>query len=120
MEVLVVDDDPDFAESLAMALEIRDCTVTIAASGEEALEIYRDHDFQLAFMDVQLPGMSGVESYLAIHQSRPDVRMVLITGYSDPEDLEKAQNNGVLAILRKPLDMESVFDIMEKCRTGER
>ena len=66
INVLIVDDDRDFSESLAMAVESKGFVVERAFSGEEAIEIFRERDFDIAFMDVKLPGKNGVESFMEI------------------------------------------------------
>ena len=71
LQILVVDDDYDFAESLAEVLEDRGHVITIANSGEEAIEVFNNDKFDLIFMDVKLPGMNGVESFLAIRAAHP-------------------------------------------------
>jgi CheY-like chemotaxis protein len=61
--VFIVDDDKDFAETLKMVLEGRGYDVEIAHSGEEAIAKFCEQDFDIAFMDVKLPGKNGVASF---------------------------------------------------------
>ena len=114
LSVFIVDDDDDFAESLAMVLESRGCQVEIAASGEEAIEIFRTKNFDIAFMDVKLPGKNGVESFLEIRQFKPEARVVMMTGYSVEQLLDQAVAHGAWGILRKPICMEDLLEIVEK------
>lgn len=114
LRIFVVDDDADFAESLASILESRDCQVQIAHSGEEAIEVLREQDFDLAFMDVKLPGKNGVESFLEIRRYKPEVRVVMMTGFSMEQLLEQAVENGAYGIFRKPLDPEDVLRMVER------
>jgi two-component system response regulator HydG len=113
LKVCIVDDDRDFAESMAIALEGRNCDVELAFTGEEAIDRFRTTDFDIAFMDVKLPGMNGVESYMEISRLRPYARVIMMTGYSVEQLLEKAVERGARGILHKPLDMGKVLEIIE-------
>jgi two-component system, NtrC family, response regulator HydG len=112
MRVFIVDDDRDLAESLSIALEGGGCEVELAYSGEEAIKIFREKDFDIAFMDVKLPGKNGVESFLEIKKIKPGVKVVMMTGYSVEQLLEQALNNGAKGILHKPIDMNKLLEIL--------
>ena len=116
--VLVVDDNRDFAESLADLLVLRGCEVQIAHSGEVAIRLSEEMDFDVTLMDVMLPGMNGVDSYLKIHSLKPKARVVMMTGHSVPGMLDRAISNGVSGVLQKPLDLEALMDLIPS-RTGE-
>jgi DNA-binding response OmpR family regulator len=114
MRVFVVDDDRDFSESLSMAMEGRGFDVEVAFSGEEAIEKFRRMDFDIAFMDVRLPGMNGVESFLEIKKFKPRAKVVMMTGFSVEQLLEQAVKNGAWDVLRKPVDMNNIIDMLER------
>jgi two-component system response regulator HydG len=118
VRVFIVDDDLDFGESLAIILEGQGCEVTTASSGEEAVEIFRDEDFDIAFMDVRLPGINGIESFLEIRKFKPYAKVVMMTGYSVQDLLKQAVDNGAWGILNKPLDVNNVLQFVEKVRNG--
>lgn len=112
MRVFVVDDDADFAESLALALEGHGHSVARATSGEEAVRRFREEDFDIAFMDVRLPGRNGVESFLEIRSFKPRARVVMMTGYRVEELLAQAVAGGAHAVLEKPLDPEAAVALV--------
>jgi CheY-like chemotaxis protein len=118
LRVLIIDDDRDFAESLAMTLEGRDCEVTIAYTGEEALRVFPEHDFDLSFMDMRLPGKTGLECSTELRRVKPDARVVLMTGYGTEGLLDQARDAGIRAVFSKPLRMNDVFDTIEQARGG--
>jgi DNA-binding NtrC family response regulator len=118
MRVFVVDDDADFAESLAMAFEGRGHSVTVAGSGEEAIHRFRTEDFDVAFMDVRLPGRNGVESFLEIRSFKPQARVVMMTGYGVAELLAQAVENGAHAVLEKPLNPQRALDLVADLESG--
>jgi two-component system, NtrC family, response regulator HydG len=113
IRVFIVDDDKDLAESLSIALEGSGCDVEIAHSGEEAIKMFSEKDFDIAFMDVKLPGKNGVESFLEIKNMKPGVRVVMMTGYSVEQLLEQALKNGASGILYKPIDMNKLLEMLK-------
>jgi CheY-like chemotaxis protein len=113
LRVFVVDDDQDFAESLALLIEGRGYEVELAFSGEEAIDKFRQQDFDITFMDVKLPGKDGVESFLEIRQFKPSARVVMMTGYSVEQLLEQAVEQGAWGVLNKPLDIERMLNMIE-------
>lgn len=111
--ILVVDDDGDFAESIADILEFHGHQPVIANSGEEAVEVFKNNKFDLVFLDVQMPGKNGVESFLEMRKIEPRVHAVIMTGYSVPELLETAFINGALGVLNKPLDVDQLLEYVD-------
>lgn len=112
MNVCIVDDDHDVAESLADLLELRGHSVDLAHSGEEAVAKFRDHDYDIAFMDVRMPGMNGVESMMKIHSFKPQARVVIMTGYSVDQLLKQAAENGAVAVLYKPVKTGEILALL--------
>ena len=111
--VFIVDDNQDFAESLALLIEGRGYEVELAFSGEEAIAKFRQQNFDITFMDVKLPGMNGVESFLEIRKFKPSARVVMMTGYSVEQLLEQAVEHGAWGVLNKPLDIHKVLEIID-------
>lgn len=116
LDILIVDDDVDFAESLAEALEPHGYDVTLAFSGEEAVNTFRQQNFDLTFMDVKMPGMNGVESFLEFRKIRPQARVVMMTAYSVENLLAQAVDHGAMAILHKPVVVDELLDTVEKVK----
>ncbi len=116
--ILVVDDDEDFAESLAIAIEGRGHTVDVVHSGEAALSMHQRNDYDILLMDVRLPGINGVASFLEMQRVDPKVKVVLMTGHSPEAQLNVAADNCAWKILRKPLDLTEVLKLVEQCTGG--
>ncbi len=114
LKILVVDDDRDNADSLAELFELEGHGVSVAYSGEEAIAAYQSADFDVAFMDVMMPGRNGVESFLEIRQLKPDARVYMMTGFSVEQLLQQALDNGALGIFSKPVDPGKVLKEIEK------
>jgi DNA-binding response OmpR family regulator len=112
--ILVVDDDPDFAETMAEVLSLSGHQVTTAGTGEDAIRLTREQTFDICFMDIKLPGMNGLESFLEIHRRCAGTRFVMMTGYSLEQMLEQATSSGAAAVLRKPFDMGEVAALVDR------
>ncbi|MBT5666669.1 MAG: response regulator, partial [Rhodospirillaceae bacterium] len=112
--ILIVDDDFDFAESVSDILEMSGHDVVTVHSGEAAIECFRTESFDLALIDVQMPGKNGVESFLEICAIQPRVHAVIMTGYSVPGLLDTAFLHGALGVLKKPLDIPKLIEYVEQ------
>ena len=112
-KVLIVEDDPDFAESLVIALGVRNCQVDIARTGEEAVRKFRNLCYDIAFMDIKLPGKNGVESLAEIRGFCPAAKVVMMTGFSEAALLEEARHAGAIDILRKPFRLKEMFSYID-------
>ncbi|MBN1847483.1 MAG: response regulator [Deltaproteobacteria bacterium] len=114
LRVFIVDDDKDFAESLGIALEGNGCEVELAHSGEQAIKAFQDKNFDLALMDVKLPGLNGVESFLEIQKIKPGLKVIMMTGYSVEQLLDQAVENGAWGVIHKPIDVPKLLDMIQK------
>ena len=112
VDVMIVDDDQDLAESLADLLAANGYQVEVATNGKEAVERFRNKDYDITFMDVRMPVMNGVDSFLAIKRIKPQARIVMMTGFKEPI-LEKAINAGAEGPLHKPFSVEDMLKLVE-------
>lgn len=118
--VLVVDDDRSFAESLVIALGLRQCRVDVALTGSEAVQMYDEADYHLVFMDIKLPGRTGVEVLQDIRAKYPDARIVVMTGFAEPALFDAALQAGALDVLRKPFKMRELFAYLDALPQTDR
>lgn len=114
LNILVVDDDAENAESLAELFAMDDHKVIVAYDGQEAIEAFRLHEVDIGFFDVMMPGKNGVDSFIEIKQAHPDAKIYFMTGYSADDLLKKAIENGALGVFGKPVDLPKVLDLIEK------
>jgi DNA-binding response OmpR family regulator len=115
IRVLIVDDDVDLAEGLAEMLRANDCEVDLAHNGQEAVERYRQRDYDIAFLDVRMPVMNGVEGFFAIKRLRPDAVIVMMTGFQEAM-LQRALDAGALGPLNKPFSLRKMLDMVAAVR----
>ncbi len=118
LRILVVDDDEDNANSLGELFELEGHAVTVAHSGEDAIAAYVNGDFDIAFMDVMMPGLNGVESFMEIRKLRPEARVFMMTGYSVEQLLQQAMDHGAMGVLAKPIDIDRLLRALDEVRPG--
>jgi DNA-binding NtrC family response regulator len=106
---LVVDDDVMMARTLGEILELQGWTVDLAHDGRMAVEAAAMRSYDVVLMDVKMPVMNGVDAFLAMKAARPDVKVVLMTAYAAQELIARAEDNGVLQVLSKPVDIRSLL-----------
>jgi CheY-like chemotaxis protein len=111
--VLVVDDEEILRDITAAMLTSLGYTVFLAASGEEAVASLEDNKPDLVLLDMLMPGMNGYETYRAMVRKSPGQRAVIISGYSETNDLEKARKLGVGGFLRKPFTIEQLGRVVQ-------
>lgn len=116
MNILVVEDDKDFAEGLADYLRLNGHDVELAGSGEAGLARLAGKDFDLALLDIMLPGMSGTETLLAIRDTSPETAIVMMTGQRAEVHVEVARKLGAVEILQKPFDPARILDHLKKAK----
>ena len=112
--VLIVDDDVNLGETLADILEEKGYLVAVAHDGPGAIEEVKGQPFDLALIDIVMPGMNGVETLRQIKAINPRLTTMLITGHTALEDsVSEAVKAGVAGILYKPLDINAIVEMIE-------
>jgi CheY-like chemotaxis protein len=104
--ILVVDDDDYILEAVYVALESYGYSVLLANSGAAAIQIFEEQSEQidLVLLDMLMPGMSGEEAFEALRAIRPDVKVLLSTGFAPDETAQRFTDEGLAGFLRKPYD----------------
>jgi DNA-binding response OmpR family regulator len=101
--ILVVDDEAALRQTLARILQQAGFEPTTAQSGEQALSFLETADYDLVYLDIRLPGMSGLEALDRIHARHPEVPVVLFTAQPDVRSALEALRSGAADYLLKPL-----------------
>lgn len=120
INILVVDDDEQMTETLSDILEAKGYRVAVAGSGEQALDRVAECRFDVILLDIKLPGMNGVETLKAIRRQCPESMVVMMTAYTLPDLIKKAEEEGALATLTKPLDMNKVLAFLRELQGSRR
>ncbi len=115
-KVLVVDDNTDSADSLALLLSLDGHQTRTAYSGPDAIREARDFMPETVFLDIGLPGMNGYEVAKAIREEslNPDMILVALTGWGSQEDRNQSVEAGFNFHITKPVDLEELEKIFAK------
>jgi len=111
--VLVVDDEEITRQLLVAALQAPQRQLLTAASGEEALEIAKKTDVDLVLLDLIMPGINGVETFRQLHELRPQLPVVIVTGYPDSDLMQKALEIGPFTMINKPVDVNQIQKVVD-------
>lgn len=115
-KILITDDNRAFAENLAEVLEDVGHEARIAGSGAEALELAAATRFDVLLSDMRMPAMGGAELVHHVRRLDPGLPAIVITAYAWDNDIEMARQDGLLAILTKPVPMPVLLELIEKSR----
>ncbi|MFP4668494.1 MAG: response regulator [Desulfobacterales bacterium] len=107
--ILLVDDEEEFVTTLAERLEIRGFKAEAATSGKQAMEIIEKKSFDVAALDVKMPGMDGLQLMEKIKDRHPGLPVLLLTGYGAASEGEKGMSKGAYDYLMKPVDIEELI-----------
>jgi CheY-like chemotaxis protein len=114
--VLVVDDSPEIQRYLRTLLEVDSYSVETASSGYEALQRLRlGYSPQVVLLDLQMPGMDGLETLRLLQEVRPKPKVIMCSGVDDPEKIRAASSLGAHAYLLKPIQHLYLSAAVERC-----
>ena len=111
LSILVVDDNPSMAKTLADILGAKGFEVCAAYSGTEALEMFKDRPFDILLTDVKMPDMNGVTLFRQTRQTHPKLVTILMTAYAADEIIQQGIAEGIKTVLTKPLDIEFLISL---------
>ena len=122
IKVLIVDDHPILREGVAAVLGCEDDMQIVgqAASGTEALELFRALDPDVTLMDLQMPGMNGVETIRAVRKEKSEARIIVLTTYSGDILASKALKAGASGYLLKSSLKDQLVDTIRVVHSGRR
>lgn len=112
--VLVVDDNHDMANGIAMLLSEADLGVQVAYSATGALSLMEAEAFDLVLSDIRMPTMSGVDLLQSIRSRWPLTKVVLLTAYGSIDSAVDAMKNGACDYLTKPFDNDALVDVVRR------
>jgi two-component system, NtrC family, response regulator HydG len=116
--ILIVDDDGATCTTLKNVLTHQHFTVGVAHTGEEAIELAREQHYDVILIDMKLPTINGLETYLALHEVNPEAVAVMMTGYREEMAglVEEALSHDAYACIYKPIDMGRLLQLIEEIR----
>ena len=122
--ILIIDDEASLRRTMARILQRAGYEVTTAANGEEGLALVSEHSFDLVYLDIRMPDMSGLDLLKTIHAKLPELPVILFTAQPDLNSAVEAVRSGATDYLLKPLKPQMVIDrtnaILEKHQMERR
>lgn len=122
IRLLCVDDHPLVREGITRKIDAQpDMRVVAAAStGEEALKLFEQHQPDVTLMDLNLPGMSGLEAIETIRRAHPNARIVVLTMYKGDEDIHRALEAGASAYVLKTTVSDDLVRVVREVHAGAK
>lgn len=112
--ILVADDEESMRWVLSKALRKKGYSVDLAADGNQALRQVREQSYDLAIVDIKMPGMTGLEFLDKAREIRPDLLVVVMTAEASMKNAVEAMKRGAYDYITKPFDLEVIDAIIEK------
>jgi DNA-binding NarL/FixJ family response regulator len=122
IRILCVDDHPLVREGIARKID-RQADMRVvgtASTGEEAIELFRTRRPDIVLMDLELPGMSGIEVIEAIRREDASAKVIVLTVYSGDEDIYRAIHAGAASYLLKDTLSNDLVEVVRQVSRGER
>ena len=118
--ILIVDDEESQREILAGFLQKEGYNVSTAFSGESALKLCEEKSFELALVDLKMPGMDGIDLLERLKKAIPDIGVIVMTAYGSVESAVDAMKKGAFHYVNKPLDLEELKLTIEKALENQK
>lgn len=109
MHILVVDDEHEFLELMNNRLQKRGFTVSVAPTGEKALELVEREKYDAMVLDVKMPGIDGIEVLRQVKKLRPELPVLLLTGHASIEAAMTGVETGAVDYLLKPVPINDLI-----------
>ena len=114
INILLVDDETDFVETMVKRFGIRKMPIDTARSGQEALAVMEAKDYDVIILDVRMPGMDGLEVLKLIRERAPLTEVIMLTGHASLEAGMQGMNLGAYDYVLKPADFDDLLDKVRK------
>ena len=113
IKLLVVDDEERFLKTLSERLSLRDFDVTPVSDGMSALEAAENQSFDVALVDLKMPGLSGEELLKILKEKHPFIEVVILTGHGSIDSAVQCTQLGSHGYLQKPAETEELLDVLK-------
>ena len=122
MTILNVDDHPVWCLGMASVINAQPDMVLVAeaATGRQAIELFRRDKPDITLMDVRLPDMNGIEVMIALRDEFPDSRFVVVTSFACDNEIRRALEEGAKAYLLKSMSSGELVDVIRQVHAGKR
>jgi DNA-binding response OmpR family regulator len=112
--ILAVDDEPVVLDSFRRILVLEGYSIDTVETAQEAVGLVRKHDYDFVYADLKMPGMDGIDLTKAVKHLRPDIDVVIITGYATVESAVETMKYGAMDYVQKPFTADELADFTRK------
>ena len=109
INLLIVDDEVQFLESISKSLEVRNFKVIAVDRGEKAIEAARDNPIDVALVDLKMPGINGEETLKALKAEHKWMEVVILTGHGTIDSAVECTKSGAFSFLQKPCNLDDLL-----------
>ncbi|MFC1825418.1 response regulator [Thermodesulfobacteriota bacterium] len=114
IKLLIVDDEEEFLRATAERLMTRDFDVTTASEGKHAIKVAKKGKFDVAILDLRMPGMDGMELLQILKKKHKFLEVIILTGYVSIDSAVEATKLGAFSYLEKPYDFEKLLEVIKE------
>jgi DNA-binding NtrC family response regulator len=115
-KVLLVDDEPEFLEVMSERMRARGIEVSTADSARAALELIERELFDVVILDLQMPGIDGIDTLKRIKERRQELQVILLTGHATVDKAVESIKLGATDFLEKPADFEALNEKIKQAK----
>ena len=110
INLLIVDDEEQFLESISKSLQVRDFNVIAVNRGEKAIEAARKNPIDVALVDLKMPGINGEETLKALKAEHKWMEVVILTGHGTIDSAVECTKGGAYSYLQKPCSLDELME----------
>ncbi len=114
IRLLIVDDEVKFLDSIAHRLELRGFDVIKASTGQSAVEAARNQKFDLALLDLKMPGMDGRQVLEILKKEHKFIEVIILTGHGSLESAVECTKLGAFSYLPKPYELDKLIESLKE------
>jgi two-component system, OmpR family, response regulator CpxR len=119
-KVLLVDDEREFVQTLSERLGMRDIGSAVAFDGESALALIQEDEPEVVLLDLQMPGIDGMEVLKRVKATNPEIEVIILTGHGTDKHRAECMRLGAFAYLEKPVDIDVLSDMLNQANEQMR
>jgi DNA-binding NtrC family response regulator len=115
-KVLLIDDEVEFLDNLSERMRVRGMDVSTAQTTDNAINAVEESEYDAIVLDLQMPGMNGIDMLKVIKERHPDMQVILLTGQATLEAGIEAMKLGAMDFMEKPADINSLTEKIRKAQ----
>jgi DNA-binding NtrC family response regulator len=109
LKLLIVDDESRFLKTISQRLKLRGFAVATATNGQDAIALARQQPFEVALLDLKMPGMDGKQVHTALKEIDPQIETIILTGHGSLRSAMELSEMGAYSYLPKPYELEKLI-----------